>query len=81
MTVISLQEIETRFYLIQESHQNLINDLSKDIIKLKQSNNSLKTAEFLSHELIIQLVSYMLLRKVIFAFLIEYYFPLKYKHF
>ena len=50
------QEIEMRFYVIQESHQNMINDLSKDIIKLKQANNSLKTAEFLSHETIMQLV-------------------------
>ena len=45
-----------RFYVIQESHQNMINDLSKDIIKLKHANNSLKTAEFLSHETIMQLV-------------------------
>eukprot|EP00116_Pleurobrachia_bachei_P009068 sb/3469330/ len=51
------QEIETRFYKIQEGHQNMINDLSKEIIKLKHSNNELKTADFLSHETIIQLVS------------------------
>ncbi|KAL5266726.1 hypothetical protein ACHWQZ_G003939 [Mnemiopsis leidyi] len=51
------EEIEMRFYVIQESHQNMINDLSKDIIKLKQANNSLKTAEFLSHETIMQLRS------------------------
>ena len=43
--------------MIQEAHQNMINDLSTDIIKLKHSNNSLKTAEFLSHETIMHLVS------------------------
>ena len=56
--LLSPQEIEMRFYVIQESHQNMINDLSKDIIKLKQANNSLKTAEFLSHETIMQLVRF-----------------------
>ena len=57
--LFSPQEIEMRFYVIQESHQNMINDLSKDIIKLKQANNSLKTAEFLSHETIMQLVRFL----------------------
>ena len=55
--LIEFQEIERRFYVIQEAHQNMINDLSTDIIKLKHSNNTLKTAEFLSHETIMQLVS------------------------
>ena len=35
----------------------MINDLSTDIIRLKNANSNLRTAEFLAHETIMQLVS------------------------
>ena len=47
-----------RFYTIQESHQNMINDLSTDIIKLKRTNKCLRTQEFLGHETIMQQVRF-----------------------